>query len=493
MTRSAIFGIALALAAGAGGWFYYHHHGGTVRRAAPGGSPSGPVPLILVSIDTLRADAVSGFGARPGQTPNMLQVGDEGIRFDTAIAPTHFTSASHATMLTGYSPYVHGTAIVRSQTTAIPKSIPTIGEILQQNGYYSAGFTDSGQVIHTAGFNRGFDIFLAEPTGFVEKLPDIEGFLDHCDDKPFFLFLHTYRTHAPYRAEKTRIGQILNNYNGQFGQAARLAAHLEPRDALRSDSHFEELIGQMNGARAKSPVDQKLLHTLYNSAVTCADAELGEILKMLKNRGLYDNSLIVITSDHGEAFFEHGVDSHKNVYDECLRVPLVIRLPGARLAGTRVPETFPSVNLTPTILDLLKIKHNNTFEGRSAAAEIEKGHVADEFAFVNWYMGRPDRIPEGFAVRSRDAKIIEKTPRVESETATRPAPIVEYYEIVRDPLEASNLAGKGAEGERRLVDALQVSIERWKALRAKFLPNGPTIVEVTDEESRTLRGIGYFK
>lgn len=454
-------------------------------------------PIILISVDTLRADAVSGFGAPPEQTPTMLQIGNDSIRFDTAVAPTHFTSASHATMLTGFSPYVHGTAITFSRTTAIPQTIPTIGSILQDAGYYTAGFTDAGQVIAKAGFDRGFDIFTAEANGIVDKIPKIEAFLDECKDKgkPFFLFAHTYRAHQPYRAPAHLLRNLLKNYFGVYADATRLAANTHARDAMEDPSKFEKLIGELSGARARKPADREFLHHLYNAGVTGADEEVKELITVLKNRDLYHRSMIIVTSDHGEAFFEHGVDSHKNVYDECLRVPLMIKLPGERFAGSRITETFPSVNLTPTILELAGVSHSLTFEGRSVARGIMKGHISDDDAFVNWHMSGADRIPRSFAVRSRSGKIIVETVGgTQGETGKDAARIdSRYYNIVDDPAETKNLA-EAPDAERlRLDEALAKAKQRWETLRKTYMPGGVTSVEISDQESSQLRGIGYFR
>lgn len=451
------------------------------------------VPLVLISVDTLRLDAVTGFGAEPGQTPAMEAFGNESVRFDTAIAATHFTSASHATMLTGFSPYVHATAITRNKTSAIPRTIPTLAEILQKEGYYTAGFTDAGQVIGPAGFNRGMDVFYADPRGLIDKSKRIEDFLSQCGEKPFFLFAHTYRAHQPYRAAKEDLHKILNGYRGMYKEAIPMAALAKPEDALSPDGNFEKLMGELSGKRAENEYDRKALHATYNSAVKCADLEVNTVLQMLKDRGVYDRAIIVITSDHGEAFFEHGVDSHKDVYDECVRVPLMIRFPGGKFAGMRIHETFPSVNLTPTLVELLQVRNRYEFEGRSVAAEIGSGSLKEEPAFVNWRMGSADRLPRGFAVRESGAKSIVKETIPQTVGDESALESLEVFNLERDPGELENLAGQKTGEEARLEEALEAARALWKSLRSRLLPNGPTMVEISADEAQNLRGIGYFK
>jgi hypothetical protein len=186
------FGAALLIAVAAAGALWL--------RAAK--APRFPrAPIVLISIDTLRADAVAGFGAPVLQTPNLYILGQEGVRFETAISASHLTAPSHASMLTGYSPHIHGVSMGRQgKAWSIPESIPTLAQILKNDGYRTAAFTDGIQLVPEGGFTRGFEVYKHETTGLVVRLDEIAKFLDAKPEEPPFLFCHTYRPHQPYRS-----------------------------------------------------------------------------------------------------------------------------------------------------------------------------------------------------------------------------------------------------------------------------------------------------
>lgn len=470
----------------AGAFYYYLQE--NPRRA--GRESEGPFPIILVSLDTVRADAVSGFGAKDSQTPALLQFGKEGIRFTTAISASHFTSASHATLLTGYSPYVHGTAMTATKSSAIPPSMPTLGTILQKAGYYTAGFTDAGQMTADAGFHRGFDMFKSEASGIVEKLPDIRQFIQNCKDRPFFLFVHSYRAHEPYRPAARTVTELLRDYHGVFAEGVREAAKVSPSGGLEPGETQKKIMALLSYTKATTDAEKSYFRRIYDSGVAGADDEVAELFKLLKETNVYDRSLIIVTSDHGEAFFEHGNVSHRDIYDECIRVPLIFRLPGARHAGKVVEATFPAVNLAPTALELLNVVHGLEFEGKSIARGIESGAIEEEPAHIQWRMHRDDRIPQGFGVRTRNAKLTEKfipvsgnEPRVESN----------FFDLVSDPGEKSDLYASTPEKARELKELLQNARPGWQSARKKYLPNGAKVVNLDEDTVGQLQAIGYVK
>lgn len=474
--------IVLGLAAGIVWFLQFHERGGS----SPG------TPLVLISIDTCRADAVSGFGAPPEQTPNLLKIGDEGMRFEQAISATHITATSHATMLTGYSPYVHATGMSYKKTSAIPPTMPTLGEILQKFGYYSAGYTDAGQMVAEAGFARGFDYFISDPSGVVEKLPKIESFLDQVEGRPFFLFVHTYRAHEPYRAPLRLLPKLTKNYNGPFSDGARVAAHTPIRESLTNGGKLELLSKLLDAKKAATAADREFFHNLYLAGVTGADEEVGALFDIFKKRGIYDRAMIVITSDHGEAFFEHGTDSHKDIYEECIRVPLIVRFPGGAHAGARIAEQFPSVNLVPTLLDFLNINHTESFEGRSVAREAFAGKLPEQIAYQHWLMGMNDRMPQGFGARLPGSKWIVKNTYEHANDPGATTGSQEYYNLQIDPREATNLKGRGDAGEKRMLDELAAMRPKWDSLRKHFHPDGVKLLELSDEAMEKLRQIGYL-
>jgi arylsulfatase A-like enzyme len=416
------------------------HGGGASAPGAARPKPTGPT-LILVSIDTLRADAVTGFGAPPEQTPNLLEFGNESVRFDTAISASHITAPSHATMFTGYSPFVHGTLFQRPSAWRIPKTIKTIAEILHEAGYFTAAFADGGQVHAEVGFDRGFDLFTSEASGIPAKIPAIEKYIRGCDGKPAFLFIHTYRPHLPYRPVPRHLQKLLNNYSGIYAEGVRMSSKMTPAEAMVPSKAQARVLSALDPARAKHQTDRDFLHKVYNSGVTGADDEMGALFSMLKRTGIYDSAMIVVTSDHGENLFETGTPGHHDVFDACTRVPLMIPFPGAQHAGLRIAQTFPAVDLVPSLLEFLAVPHKVSFEGVSIAKDFPPKAFSEHTAYSAWFTGESEgRFPRGVAARVRDGKRIEVRVDKLPEWIEKFGKI-QFFDLSKDKAEKTNLAG----------------------------------------------------
>ncbi len=338
-------------------------------------------PIVLISLDTVRKDAVSGFGAPAGRTKALEALGEEGFRFQNAIAASHHTAPSHATMFTGFTPFVHGVALAEGlRVFRLPEAIPVLAEVLRDEGYATGAFTDGIQLLPQRGFDRGFDTFEYETSHLDHKLPAIEEFLDACGDRPFFLFAHTYRAHQPYRAEPDRLAELLADYDGRFAAPAREVAEF-PLERIRAQDP-EAMQRQAALTMALSPrlwkrkKDLEFVRALYGAAVEGADGELGRLLDLLRGRGILDRAIVVVTSDHGEAFVEHERCAvHMDLWDEVLRVPLVVRLPDRRGAGTDVEGQVGSERLMPTLLDLVGLEPPVPTEGTSFAGTLLAGEA----------------------------------------------------------------------------------------------------------------------
>lgn len=478
---------AILLAAAAGFAYYYFFSNSKTPRA------NGP-SVVLLSIDTLRADAVSGFGAQERQTPNLLKLASDGVSFEQAIAAAHVTAPSHATMFTGFSPFVHGVAIATPKVWKIPAKIPTIAEILRKAGYYTAAFADGGQMTAGAGFDRGFDIYKSEASGIPAKLPEIENFTKSCGSNPFFLFVHTYRAHQPYRPVGRDLDKLLKGYDGAFAKGARLAANLTPREAMTPSARQNTLLTLLNGSNAKTPEDKQFLRKLYDSGVSGADDEAGELLQLLKKLNIYENALVIVTSDHGEAFFEHGMDGHKNVFDECTRVPLMMKFPGGARAGSKFKATFPAVDLTPTILDILKIPFAaESFEGTALGGDLLTKEMQESTAYSAWLVNPADRFPRGVAARRAGGKRIEV--RVQGDMPSWLSAFTKnmYFSFSNDAAEKVNKAGTGDPLDSTLETDMNKIWERWRDWRDKLSSDTGAAGDLSRETIDGLNAIGYVK
>jgi choline-sulfatase len=333
--------------------------------AAPEVDPDlGHANLILISLDTLRADCTS-IGAGPEAiSPALARFASEATVFTQARAQAPHTAPSHMSLFTSALPSVHGVQNVANTTAAdgspsaviepMRGDVPTLAQILQAAGFRTIGLTDGGNLIPNHGFGRGFDTYTYKLEGAAKKVD--EGLLA-CKalSQPgagrFFLFLHTYQIHAPYVPPPEYIERWApRDYEGPLRERIETLSSMsldERWAAMRS--LFWKDRDSFGGAEAG------YLRGLYQGGVRYTDDELGRLFEGLQRSGLLDTSIVVVLSDHGEEFHEHGRWQHEQLYEECLRVPLVVRLPHGYRGGRRIDVPVGLVDVMPTMLDLLGI------------------------------------------------------------------------------------------------------------------------------------------
>jgi arylsulfatase A-like enzyme/Flp pilus assembly protein TadD len=288
--------------------------------------------IVFITVDTTRADRMGFLGNTHGLTPNLDLIARQGVVFERAYSQAPLTPVSHATIFTGTYPQFH---TVTDFGHPLPTLLPYIPEILQKSGYRTAAFIGSlildPHASMAPGFDRGFDFFDA---GFRAKIHPGEDryvtverrggdVVSHAtswlsrnhQSAPFFLWVHLYDPHAPYDPPA-------------------------PYDKRFSDP--------------------------YDGEIAYADASLGKLFTYLRQHGLYEKTIIVMMSDHGESLGAHGESMHGIfLYDETIRVPLIFKLPGELLARRRVPTRVRLVDVAPTLLSMLSLPLPPTFQGES--------------------------------------------------------------------------------------------------------------------------------
>ncbi len=306
--------------------------------------PAGDLPLgvVLISLDTMRARSTSSGGAQRPTTPRLdAEMGGNGVIFENAVTTAPHTLPAHTSMLTGLYVRSHG---VRSPLTHLAPDRTTLTEALQRAGYATAAITENGFVVPELGIRRGFDYYrenksadLHRPDGFAAAIFDAGlTWLSQHRDEPFFLFLHTYQVHYPYVPPPP--------YDSAF----------EPPWMLDTHDEVEQL--------------------RYEQEIRYIDDEVALFLDGLAALGLRERTLVVITSDHGEEFMEHGQRWHLfQLHDEAVRIPLMMRLPGAVPAGTRVPAAVSLVDVAPTVLDLVGLPPLHDVDGTSLVPLLRDG------------------------------------------------------------------------------------------------------------------------
>lgn len=452
----------------------------TARGAARPGCEGASV--LLVSVDTLRLDALGCYNKSIASTPNIDKFAAESVVFDQAIAASNYTAPSHATMLTGASPAVHGVFnSVLSTPRKIPTTLATLAEKLKNRGYDTRADTGGGYVIPAFGFDRGFDIFTSEYCPTDAKITAaIEWFASRPAGRSGFYFLHTYEAHAPYLPEQAEAERIYQRFRG-----STIRDRVKEILAFSPDQRLSRGHGILfKDSKKLTDDDIYDLRILYSNAVARIDAAFGRLVDGLRGKRLLDRTIVILASDHGEEFREHNNLQHESIYDEVARVPLCVRLPGGVQAGRRVSITFPAVNLTPTILDMLGIETPNNVDGRSRADLLYGNEFGalDEVAFASYFSGEEIL---GHAARTPRLKLLKLYSTLKRD-ATR------YFDLRGDPRELKPQLNSPRADFRDLERRLNAETSLWNTLRAIFAPGAAT-GQLNDRELNDLKNIGYLK
>ena len=288
--------------------------------------------VILVSLDTLRGDragtSLNRSGERRTTMPTLEQWAQEGLRFERAYSSAPQTAASHMSIFSGLAPLVHGVGNAQPDSktvTALHPDWPTLAEALSEQGFATAGIANGGQLLPEMGFDRGFDVYVSALTEPAAQLRHVESVLEVTPtDQPLFLFFHTYLPHAPYLPQPARFEAFTDpGYRGPFRQRYEGLLGLDLAEAHRLSGQFLEI------DRDPNKRDLRFLSDLYDANLARADSALSRLAKVVENSGRDRDQLWCVTSDHGEAFGEHGELGHKRRLDgELLHVPLVMRSVG---------------------------------------------------------------------------------------------------------------------------------------------------------------------
>jgi arylsulfatase A-like enzyme len=356
---AAVFGVAIVVSQASRGFR---------ERSSPGVAAEAGAPnVLLIILDTVRAASLARFGGR-ASTPHLDSLAATGMVFDRAVATAPWTLPSHASMFTGLWPHEHGA----DWRIPLDDRAPTLAEVLARHGYRTGGFV--ANLVYTSreqGLDRGFQVYrdyrrslssllrssslvqtvttsptLRRLTGFHEVMgrkagPDVnQEFLAwqaRDDARPWFAFLNYYDSHEPYLPRDTFAGRYSE------GQVPRRL------DQLR----FWNVEGAMDDWDELSAAEVEAERAAYEETITGLDADIGALLAALRARGVLDRTLVILTSDHGELFGEHGAHGHGNsVFWQALHVPLVISWPGHVRSGERVTEPVSLRDLAATILSV---------------------------------------------------------------------------------------------------------------------------------------------
>ena len=436
--------------------------------------------VILVSVDTLRADRVGCYGYPRATTARLDGLSADAAVFMRTYAPSGWTLPSHVSLLTGLNVMNHQ---VEGDSDRMDPEVPTLAGELKKRGFYCAAMTSGGFVSAVFGFDLGFDAFQMGPWGIFKldaaaRLGRVASdWLREHRDRNFFLFLHTYQCHAPYDLPEPDRSAFLAP-----GTPARL------RDPLNA-------VGGQRGIFRPLPEQDRLnASDLYDAEVRYTDRILiGPLLDTLRETGLYDRTLVIVTGDHGEEFYEHGAWTHgADLYDESLKVPLLIKFPRSRFAGRRVESIVRLTDIMPTILREAGARVTDLgLDGRDLVPLLEGRERGDREFLAELVANRMgSHLPRKTAVNSGRMKLILNQPYGPEDLAflTAPPPAtaqVEVYGLDEDPQEKRNVADENAAVARSLVRRIEELAAKSRKRRV-----GKTIL--TEELREQLKALGYF-
>jgi arylsulfatase A-like enzyme len=434
--------------------------------------------VILVSLDTLRRDAVGAFGGVDDvATAELDRFAEASVVFEDCFAQIPFTLPSHMSMFTGLYPDVHGVSTRESRLAA---EVQTLPEILKAHGYQTFGVAAGIWMKSDFGFGRGFDVYRLMPFGLTFSSRIKETVRDQVPDllmrpDPIFLFLHFFDPHSDFhdREGNTLPYFATEDARADVGIDSVSSDFCTPSGACATDF----LLAANDDPSLVSPQVVDAIERLYHVGNRSLDRDLGEIFEFFRRVRIWDEALIVVTSDHGEPFMEHGEFIHNQPWVEDLAVPMMIKFPKGRHAGRRCSAPVETIDVLPTILQAIGADVPMVVQGRSLMSVVEGRASGDRQV-----LGRHKKVASLFALRSRHATLIFDVTTRESQ----------YFDRMKDPEERHDISASYPEEVRTMEAALRRMVRQNVAMNRRLVPirqRGSSLV--TDDEADRLRAIGY--
>ncbi|HEV8376681.1 MAG TPA: sulfatase [Candidatus Polarisedimenticolia bacterium] len=457
--------------------------GGMRLQPAPSARKGGHAirRILLLSVDTLREDAVSALSSKAAPTPSLDALAKDSVVFTRAYSPAPWTLPSFASVMTGLAPSVHQ---VKSPTRRIPDSLDTLAEKLQEAGYLTSAIGHQPWLRPQQGLAQGFSSFDVSPRDelgsslgsrllarlFPAQLkptlttPEITDFAiawlrRHAGDD-FFLWVHYFKPHGPYDPP------------GEY----------RPRDSPPEGMGYS--FGGAPEIRAGTlfipPGKRGWVRRLYEGELRMVDDNVGRLSGELRRLGIYDDTLIVFLSDHGEEFWEHDLFEHgHSVYEELIRVPLFFKLPGAR-AGMRSDARVSIGSVYPTLLDLCQVRTHPEWLSYPSLSGLLKGES---------FEGGPISSGSPLHYEDREAVVFDRYKAIHTLHTDR----MWMFDLEVDPAERRDLAvtmPEKADKARKILEGLHQSSER---LRKHYGIQGGSAADLSPESLEQLRSLGYIR
>ncbi|HAC78953.1 MAG TPA: hypothetical protein DCG06_01570 [Deltaproteobacteria bacterium] len=431
--------------------------------------------VLLISIDSLRHDHLGIDGYHRDTSPYIDKLARSGAFFKNAISSSSWTLPAHVTLLTALPPQQHG---VVAPADALDSDALSLAEVLQQNGYATAAFVSGPFLRSLHGFAQGFDLFDDE----VSATNNLASHQDRTspalfervrtwlmdkasrDSAPFFLFLHMWDVHYDFDPPPPYDSLFDPDYTGEItGRNFELGRDIHPGMSKRDLEH---------------------VIALYDGEIRYTDSYVGKVLNVLEQIGASEKTIVIVTSDHGEEFFEHGQKGHgKNLYDETIRIPLIISQPSRIRPGQVIETQVRLADIAPTVLGLVGIPQPPEFGATQTMA-------------VGLDLSAPiltDFAPPGDLIAHSHLRLFDKMTSVRNERSKfiRKGGLenFELYDLAEDPGENNDLARKS--GMPAFGEALRAA-ERDQILTSRDKPPFRKSAATTKPHEARLRALGYI-
>lgn len=432
--------------------------------------------VVLISVDSLRADRLGCYGYSRPTSPAIDRLAAEGALFEVVTSSSSWTLPAHAALFTALPDYAHG---VDRGSRKLEAQRRTLAEALQAAGYRTAGVWSGPLLDPRFGFGQGFDQYVSHAPAeeswdrAVERshqvvtgpsiLQRVDELLEPGGEDPFFLFIHLWDVHYDYIPPAPFDTLFDADYSGE----------VDGRDLV----DYLQL-----GLEDFSQADLRHLSALYDGEIAWTDRQIDTVLKKLEERELAEETMVVVTSDHGEELFEHGAFGHKRkLFDESIRIPLVVRYPGRIAAGLRIEEPAAIVDVAPTILELTGAEPLPDVLGRSLVPLLDGRSFSRPEPMVSELVEDSLTGESLLALRSPGWKLLVRP---------RSGGTVGLWDLETDPLEQTNVFRVDAELTHRAVSALGPALAELERLRARHAGDAAD-EDLPGHVRRMLESLGY--
>jgi len=441
------------------------------KGEAPTGTSQPPVPsepdaqrnIILISVDTLRADHLGVYGYELPTSPAIDEFAGQAVIFEAGYATSPWTKPSHASIFSGLYPNRHGASTFRRAMA----DVDHFAEDLTRHGYQTAAVVSNAWLTHD-GLERGFEDFVWEknfhgvraPTPVIPKTID---WLEQRDkSRPFFLFTHFMDVHADYESLASFENQFVEPYDGPAEGTSSFLVRWELGLEQLDQEGIEHLV------------------RLYDAGIRQMDTEFGKLFNYLRENGLLENSLVIFVSDHGEEFFDHdGVHHGHTQFEEMVRVPFLMSGPGLPIGRVATPVSL--VDVYPTVARFAGFSTPDGLDGTDLIEllQTEENERAERCIFFDASCSYPNRrgkpLRRGYAkgVRRGRYKLLHDTSSLETL----------LFDLEQDPLERVNIARE----ESKIADELLAILQKYLEIRVESVDSGEKSAEIMEE----LKAMGY--